>query len=71
MRVYEVNSLIPAIREKRSALWSLNDLLALMGKKYISPVSRKVLASLKTALKLKDEEFYDINCHAWTNFLLK
>ncbi|KAK4290472.1 hypothetical protein Pmani_036631 [Petrolisthes manimaculis] len=25
--------------------------------------------SLKTALKLKDEEFYDIGCHAWTNFL--
>ncbi|KAK4290739.1 hypothetical protein Pmani_036386 [Petrolisthes manimaculis] len=40
-----------------------------MGKRYISPVSRKILASLKTALKLKDEEFYDIGCHAWTNFL--
>ncbi|KAK4289959.1 hypothetical protein Pmani_037110 [Petrolisthes manimaculis] len=25
--------------------------------------------SLKTALKLKDEEFYDIGYHAWTNFL--
>ncbi|KAK8381931.1 hypothetical protein O3P69_015148 [Scylla paramamosain] len=57
-------------KEKRSGLWSLNDLLALMGKKYISPVSRKVLASLKTALKLKDDEFYDISCHAWTTFLL-
>ncbi|KAK4322148.1 hypothetical protein Pmani_007100 [Petrolisthes manimaculis] len=40
-----------------------------MGKRYISPVSRKILASLKTALKLKDEEFYDIGCQAWTNFL--
>ncbi|KAK4323443.1 hypothetical protein Pmani_005864 [Petrolisthes manimaculis] len=40
-----------------------------MGKRYISPVSRKILASLKTALKLKDEEFYDIGYHAWTNFL--
>ncbi|KAK4311357.1 hypothetical protein Pmani_017133 [Petrolisthes manimaculis] len=56
-------------KEKRSALWSLSDLLVLMGKRYISPVSRKILASLKTALKLKDEEFYDIGCHAWTNFL--
>ncbi|KAK4290973.1 hypothetical protein Pmani_036167 [Petrolisthes manimaculis] len=25
--------------------------------------------SLKTALKLKNEEFYDIGCQAWTNFL--
>lgn len=58
-------------RDKRSALWSLSDLLVLMGKRYISPVSRKILASLKTALKLKDEEFYDIGCHAWTNFLSK
>ncbi|KAK4296208.1 hypothetical protein Pmani_031276 [Petrolisthes manimaculis] len=56
-------------KEKRSALWSLSDLLVLMGKRYISPVSRKILASLKTALKLKDEEFYDIGCQAWTNFL--
>ncbi|KAG7176083.1 serine/threonine-protein kinase atr-like [Homarus americanus] len=56
-------------KEKRSALWSLSDLLVVMGRKYISPVSRKVLASLKTALKLRDEDFYDIGCHAWTNFL--
>ncbi|KAK4302007.1 hypothetical protein Pmani_025877 [Petrolisthes manimaculis] len=56
-------------KEKRSALWSLSDLLVLMGKRYISSVSRKILASLKTVLKLKDEEFYDIGCHAWTNFL--
>nr|XP_045585132.1 serine/threonine-protein kinase atr-like isoform X1 [Procambarus clarkii] len=56
-------------KEKRSALWSLSDLLVVMGRQYVSPVSRKVLASLKTALKLRDEEFYDIGCSAWTNFL--
>nr|XP_053640480.1 serine/threonine-protein kinase ATR-like [Cherax quadricarinatus] len=56
-------------KEKRSALWSLGDLLVVMGRQYVSPVSRKVLSSLKTALKLRDEEFYDIGCSAWTNFL--
>ncbi|KAK7086777.1 hypothetical protein SK128_004453, partial [Halocaridina rubra] len=56
-------------KEKRSALWSLSDLILVMGKHHISSVSRKVLASLKTSLKLKDEEFYDIGCHAWKNFL--
>lgn len=58
-------------REKRCALWSLSDLLVVMGRQYISPVSRKILASLKTALKLRDDEFFDIGCSAWTNFLYK
>ncbi|XP_068202044.1 serine/threonine-protein kinase ATR [Palaemon carinicauda] len=56
-------------KEKRSALWSLSDLILVMGKQHISSVAHKVLASLKTSLKLKDEEFYDIGCNAWTNFL--
>ncbi|XP_047501891.1 serine/threonine-protein kinase ATR-like [Penaeus chinensis] len=56
-------------KEKRCALWSLSDLLVVMGRQYISPVSRKILASLKTALKLRDDEFFDIGCSAWTNFL--
>ena len=58
-------------REKRSAFWSLCDLIKVMGKQHISSVAHKVLASLKTSLKLKDEEFYDIGCQAWTNFLYR
>ncbi|XP_066955721.1 serine/threonine-protein kinase ATR [Macrobrachium rosenbergii] len=56
-------------KEKRSALWSLSDLILVMGKQHISSVAHKVLASLKTSLKLRDEEFYDVGCNAWTNFL--
>ncbi|XP_076061506.1 serine/threonine-protein kinase atr-like isoform X2 [Oratosquilla oratoria] len=56
-------------REKKCAFSSLCDLLTVMGCDNLSPFAHKVLASLKTALKLKDEEFYDISCKAWTSFL--
>ena len=40
-----------------------------MGRAHVSPVSRKVLALLKTALRLRRDELYDVQCRAWTNLL--
>lgn len=56
-------------KEKMSAFWCLSDLLCILGPKKVSPVCHKVLSSLKSFSKVRDQEFYDIGCSAWTNFL--
>ena len=43
--------------------------MVLVGCAHVSPVSRKVLALLKTALRLRRDELYDVQGRAWTHLL--
>ena len=58
-------------RDRLTALHSLKDLLLVLGKEHVSPVARKVLASLKMAMKIKTPEFVIGCCHAWIAYLQK
>ncbi|XP_069694965.1 serine/threonine-protein kinase ATR isoform X2 [Periplaneta americana] len=54
---------------KKKALSSLPEIIRLMGKKHITPVRFKVLATLRTALKLNYSNFPDLNVAAWDAFV--
>jgi serine/threonine-protein kinase ATR len=54
---------------KKKALSSLPGIIRLMGPKHITPVRFKVLATLRTALKLNYSNFPDLNVAAWDAFV--
>jgi len=54
---------------KKKALSSLPEIIRLMGPKHITPVRFKVLATLRTALKLNYSNFPDLNVAAWDAFV--
>ena len=54
---------------KKKALSSLPGIIRLMGPKHITPVRFKVLATLRTALKLNYSNFPDLNVAAWEAFV--
>ncbi|KAG8313257.1 hypothetical protein J6590_006818 [Homalodisca vitripennis] len=55
---------------KRHALLTLPELIRLMGKVHITPVRFKVLATLRSALKLYGDSFPELVCFAWRAFVL-
>ncbi|KAB7496008.1 Serine/threonine-protein kinase ATR [Armadillidium nasatum] len=65
----EIQDIENGKNEKEEALLSLSELLGVMGKHHVSVVARKVLATLKTALKIKSQTITSINSKVWLSFL--
>lgn len=55
--------------EKVHAIKSLTAVIKLMGRKHVTPVARKVLATLQTILTFNKKEYYEIQCEAWNVFI--
>lgn len=60
---------INADSEKIHAIRSLTAVIKLMGKEYVTPVARKVLATLQTTLTFNFREYYAIHFTALKTFV--
>lgn len=54
---------------KINVLQSLPEIIKLMGTKYTTPLRFKVLATLRTALTLTEENYFKLNIDAWEAFI--
>lgn len=61
---------INADSEKVQAVHSLGSVIELMGKKYVTPVARKVLATLQTTLgTIHNQNYLAVQVNAWDIFI--
>lgn len=61
---------INADSEKVQAIHSLTSVIELMGKKYVTPVARKVVATLQTTIEIDFSlEYLEMQVNAWNVFI--
>jgi len=55
--------------EKVQAVKSLAAVLVMMGRRRVTPVARKILATLQTMLSLDHKKYSSIHLQAWSAFV--